>query len=145
MTTQLLNCREYRLVLPGKAESFRTIAAGDYKARIKATAAQVIKHPLSDKRIEIRIDYFHDGHRRMDMDNIAKCIIDGLTGVAYLDDKQVCMQKSESYDVTKPLVITGETIDIVKPLEHYVEYVIVRIRPVTEYGSRPKAQRRVRR
>lgn len=143
--THTLRCREYRLVLPGKAESFRTAAAADYKERTKKMARQVLKRPLSEKRIEIRIDYFHGGHRRMDVDNIAKCIIDGLTGVAYADDRQVCMQKSVSHDITKPLILIGETIDIVKPLEHYSEYVIVRIRPLTEFGSLPKVQRRVSR
>jgi Holliday junction resolvase RusA-like endonuclease len=120
--------REYRLIIPGKAVSFRTGNAKDYKRKVEAEDRKIFKQPIIDKRVEMRIDYFHRQKRRMDMDNVAKCIMDALNTVAYSDDKQVSMQKSVAHPLNQVVRINEETIDIVKPLAQHEEYVIVRIR-----------------
>lgn len=128
--SRIFHNKEYRLVVPGKAESFRMPAAKEYKEKVTESASKVFKKPIPDKKVEMRINYFHPKERRMDMDNVAKCIMDALTGIAYKDDEQVALQQSSSHFLQKTFRIDNEPVDIIKPLEEFDEYVIIRIREV---------------
>ncbi|OHB61044.1 MAG: hypothetical protein A2167_04450 [Planctomycetes bacterium RBG_13_46_10] len=128
---QIIHNKEYRFVIQGKAESFRTSAALKYKNKVAKLAREVFNQPLVDKQVEIRINYFHTRIRRMDMDNVAKCIIDALNGIAYEDDQQVSSQKSTSHHLEKYICLSDEPIDIIKPLMDFSEYTFVRIREVS--------------
>ena len=100
-------------------------AAKEYKDKIRDIAKKIIDHPLTNP-VDIKIYYFHSINRRMDMDNVAKCIMDALNGLAYQDDRIVREQTSRSYDLRKHLRI-HDTVDIIKPLMKYSDYVFVRI------------------
>lgn len=76
------------------------------------------------------LDYFHTERRRVDMDNISKCVLDAMSGVAYIDDQQVLHQYSRAYDLTVPFKIPGGPVDLIKPLVHHADYVFVRVREV---------------
>ena len=121
-----LNNPEFRLVVPGKPESFRSTRAQRYKRRVQEVAESLFASPLTG-RLDVLIDYFHLRRRRMDMDNISKCILDALTGTAYADDVQVALQSSVDHDLSAPLRISG-CVDLVKPLAEHEEYVFIRIR-----------------
>ena len=127
---QVIHNKEYRFVIPGKAESFRTAAGPKYKAKVAELAREVFDQPLVDKKVEIRINYFHTKTRRMDMDNVAKCIMDALNGIAYEDDQQVSSQRSTSHHLENYIRLSDEPIDIIKPLMGLDEYTFVRIREV---------------
>lgn len=62
------------------------------------------------------------------MDNVAKCILDALNGLAYHDDAQVRIESSTAYSLHEPVCIPGGPVDIVKPLAQYDEYIFIRIR-----------------
>jgi len=64
------------------------------------------------------------------MDNIAKCVLDGMNGVAYADDRQVIHQYSRAYDLTEPFWLSDGPIDLIKPLARHTEYLFVRVRAV---------------
>ena len=119
---------EYRVVVPGQAVSFRSPKAKAYKELVRNRAQSVFPMPLSEHTVEVRVDYFHTTRRRMDMDNIAKCVIDAMNGIAYLDDGQVRLQSSTSYSLQAPVHICGGPIDLVKPLNEHEEYVFIRVR-----------------
>ena len=124
--TSHLALLEFRLVIPGKPESFRAAHANRYKLRVRRAAEGLFASPLTG-RIDVLIDYVHVRPRRMDMDNISKCILDALTGTAYVNDVQVTLQSSADHDLSKPVRLAG-CIDLVKPLAEHAEYVFVRIR-----------------
>jgi len=84
--------------------------------------------PLSDDKLEVYMDYFRIRRRRPDMDNVAKCVLDALTGFAYIDDAQVHVQLSKDHWLELPVSISGGPVDLVKPLREYKEYLFVRIR-----------------
>jgi Holliday junction resolvase RusA-like endonuclease len=130
--TKIFHNREYRVVVPGKAESFRMASAREYKEKVRKIASNVFTKVIPHKKVEMRINYFHPEERRMDMDNVAKCIMDALIGIAYKDDRQVSLQQSSSHFLKKTFRIDNEPVDIVKPLEQFNEYVIVRIREVDQ-------------
>lgn len=119
---------EYRVVVPGRAVSFRSAQAKRYKAWVAEMAEAVFRQPLADDTVEVRVDYFHSGRRRPDMDNVAKCLLDALSGVAYVDDRQVRLQAATAYSLQSPVHIRGESVDLVKPLAQHEEYVFIRIR-----------------
>lgn len=123
-----ITTKEYRIVVPGKAVSFRSPLAKNYKAKIKKLVRKSIKRPLEEKLFDVHIDYFHVAARRMDMDNISKCVMDALNGVLYVDDKQVRYQKSVAHDLSRRVRIYGGPPDLVKPLRHFDEYLFIRIR-----------------
>lgn len=64
----------------------------------------------------------------MDMDNVAKCVLDALNGVAYVDDKQVRVQSAKAYLLRSPVEIWDGPVDLIKPLSKYEEYVFIRVR-----------------
>lgn len=119
---------EYRLVIPGRARSFRSTKATIYKRIVRKIARRIFSKPVSDQRIEVLIDYFHASQRRLDMDNIAKCILDALNGVAYVDDQQVRVQSATAHALQSLVHIVAAPVDLIKPLRKYEEYVFIRVR-----------------
>jgi len=61
------------------------------------------------------------------MDNVSKCILDALNGLAYADDRQVGLHKGTDHDL-RQWVSLSDSVDLIKPLAEHDEYVIVRIR-----------------
>jgi len=121
---------EFRLVIPGRGYSFRTQAATSYKRRIRRIARGVFPSPTSSP-VEISIDYFHSSPRRFDLDNLAKCIIDALSGIAYLDDKQVRRHITVGHNLRTSVIIHDSPVDLVKPLRRYSDYVFIRVKSVS--------------
>jgi Holliday junction resolvase RusA-like endonuclease len=119
---------EYRFVVPGKPESFSSPMALEYKRLVRREARKVLRKPLVGGEINVILDYFHATERRFDMDNVSKCILDALNGVAYKDDRSVRWQTSVSHFVGEPLWIEGGPVDLVKPLKRHDAYVFVRLR-----------------
>jgi Holliday junction resolvase RusA-like endonuclease len=118
---------EYRFVVPGRAVSFRSQAAMRYRRVVGRCARLVFGKPL-DVTLEIRLDYFHSHERRVDMDNVSKCVLDGLNGVAYSDDRLAKVQTSRAHDLRARVDLQDGPVDLVKPLRRYQEYLFVRIR-----------------
>ena len=130
MTTFINNIKEYRFVVPGKAESFRSKNAKTYKKRVIKIANKIFKKKPIKCQVDVIIDYFHVTPRRMDMDNVSKCIMDALNGVAYVDDVQVRYQTSGAHNLNIPITLGRGPIDLLKPLKDHVEYVFVRVREI---------------
>ncbi len=128
MTTYVETRVEYRLVLPGPAVSFRSAHAGAYRRRIRVLARRLFRKPLSAESIDVWIDYFHTKPRRVDMDNVAKLVLDALNGVAYVDDRWVHLQGAKPYWLQRPVSIPRGPIDLIKPLANHDEYLFVRVR-----------------
>ena len=121
---------EYRIVMPGKAVSFRSPKSGDYKTMIQEVAKRIFAKPIIGDTVEVRLDYFHLSRRRMDMDNIAKCVLDALNGIAYTDDRQVRLQAATAYSLASEVYIAQGVVDLIKPLAQYEEYLFIRVREV---------------
>jgi len=89
----------YKIIVPGKAVAkdrprvnkggklYTTQKTKAYEELVHAKAREVMREPLrGDVRVDIKI---YAKNLRGDIDNIAKTILDGMTGVAYLNDRQV--------------------------------------------------------
>jgi len=127
---QYVHAVERRFVVPGRAVSFRSPLALRYKRRVRQIAqASFVRDPPTGQ-LDVFVDYFHRSQRRMDMDNIAKCILDALNGIAHVDDRQVRRQSSHGHDLTERIILSGGPVDLIKPLAVHSEYVFVRVREV---------------
>jgi Holliday junction resolvase RusA-like endonuclease len=126
---RFVGVQEWRIVVPGRAWSFRSPNAFRYRAAVRRAARAVFRRRPLSVRCEVRLDYFFSGARRMDMDNVAKCVLDALTGVVYRDDVQVALQFARGHDLSRVVHVPDETVDLVKPLRLFNEYVFVRVRP----------------
>ena len=126
--TRVEHIPEYRLVVPGKAQSFRSQRAGTYRGQIRAIAKGIFPPPDRSQRVEVRLDYFHCHRRRFDMDNVAKCVLDALNGIAYVDDQQVREQVSQAHDLRHVVHLPEGPVDLIKPLRDYDTYLFVRVR-----------------
>lgn len=132
---------EFRFFIPGKAVSFRnrSASANAYRQRVAAAGRRLIRRPRGGP-VEIRLNYFYRGDRRPDVDNIAKLVLDALSGVAYGDDRSVTISLNEAHNVDDVIRLNADTLDIVKPLAQHPEYLFVRLR----YRRAAARRRRVR-
>jgi Holliday junction resolvase RusA-like endonuclease len=124
----IVRAPEYRFVVGGEAISFRSPLAKAYKRTVRRAARGCVPtEPIGDP-LEFRLDYFHSQRRRFDMDNVAKCVLDALNGVAYVDDRLARVQSATAHDLRRRFEIHGGPVDLVKPLHDYDDYLFVRIR-----------------
>src|SRR6266571_8120956 len=128
--TRITHVLERRFVVPGRAVSFRSPDSPAYKSQVRTLARPVFPKVPTRDSVEVFLDHFHVERRRVDMDNVAKCVLDALSGVAYVDDRQVLHQYSRAHDLRDALSLRGGPVDLVKPLADYREYLFVRVREV---------------
>lgn len=73
----------------GRVRTFTPATTRSYERTVallaQAAGARPTKSPV---RVHLRI--YLPNARRVDIDNLAKAILDGLNGVAFADDSQVC-------------------------------------------------------
>lgn len=88
---------------PRPKQSFRVSGKGGYQpARVKAWQTDVAvkaeqamreKERFCDpftERLSVRLVFHLGNNRRVDLDNLSKCVLDGLNGIVFKDDMQVC-------------------------------------------------------
>lgn len=125
---RVVDAREYRFVVAGPGVSFRSPSAKAYKRKVRVAARGAVPTKLIAVPVELTLDYFHRNRRRFDMDNLAKCVLDALNGVAYIDDQLARVQSATAHDLTRLIHIHGGPVDLVKLLRDYDHYLFVRIR-----------------
>ena len=82
---------------PVPKQSYRAVKGGGYIApRVKAWqhavgwyARDIIKGEPSNLTMQVDLIFYLAHHKRVDCDNLSKCVLDALNGIAWLDDAQV--------------------------------------------------------
>lgn len=84
----------------GKGKAFTAQLTKDYEKTVGwyARAAMMSREPLQGP-VAATIDVYHKN--KMDCDNMAKSILDGLNGICYLDDDQVVELLVRKHTVSK--------------------------------------------
>jgi crossover junction endodeoxyribonuclease RusA len=84
------------LVIPGTPVSLQASARSRerWKARVRAVAEVVVPEEdqlngLLYRDLRVWVVYFHLGEMDGDLDNIAKPLLDGLTGAVWSNDRQI--------------------------------------------------------
>ena len=61
----------------------------EYEEAVGLCARAAVQGAALECPVAVAIDLYLHGKRRIDVDNCAKSILDGMNGVVYLDDNQV--------------------------------------------------------
>jgi len=139
--TRVVTARELRFVVPGVAVSFRSPASAEYKRRIRKAARPVFRRWGAFASCQVRIDYFHETPRRFDVDNVLKCVLDALNGLAYKDDRVVTEAPPRAHDLRGMVHLPDGPLDLIKPLRRYRDYLFVRVRAAGQQGVRADERR----
>ena len=125
------NQPEYRFVVPGPAVSFRSPKRDEYRTHVQRLASSVFPKTPTSEHVEIFLDYFHTRARKVDIDNVAKNVLDALNRIAYEDDRQVVRLHPRAHSLAEPISLPDGPVDLIKPLADYAEYLFIRIRKVS--------------
>jgi Holliday junction resolvase RusA-like endonuclease len=92
----------------GRGRGYTTQRTQDAEQRVADafTAQTGIRHTIERPvtgRLRVRVRFFRDDHRRVDVDNLVKVPLDALNKLAWADDSQiVSLVVSKHYDPDRP-------------------------------------------
>jgi len=66
--------------------------------------------PLADQNLRVIIIYFYIGETTLDVDNIAKSLLEALKGILFIDDGQVSQLTVRKTRVTSGLSLNGASL-----------------------------------
>jgi len=91
--------------------------------------------------VAVLIIYFYQGETTLDIDNIAKSLLDGLKGVLFRDDRQVSELVVRKSRLSAGLSLTGASLYLLDAVERMSEdasdFVYVRVDPASNHGNLP--------
>ena len=87
------------------------------------------------------IIYFYQGKTTLEVDNIAKSLLDGLKGIVFRDDRQVSELLIRKSRFSAGLSLTGASLYLLEAIEHRSressDLVSVRVDPATDQTRIP--------
>ena len=91
--------------------------------------------------VAVFIVYFYQGETTLDVDNIAKSLLDGLKGVLFRDDRQVSELVVRKSRLSAGLSLTGASLYLLDAVERMSrdasDFVYVRVDPAPDHGNIP--------
>jgi hypothetical protein len=91
--------------------------------------------------VAVLIIYFYQGETTLDVDNIAKSLLDGLKGVLFRDDRQVSELVVRKTRLSVGLSLTGASLYLLDAVERMSQdasdFVYVRVDPAPDHGNIP--------
>src|SRR5438477_12791754 len=113
----------------------------------RARVSQAARERLQDEGgptnqdISVLIIYFYQGETTLDVDNIAKSLLDGLKGVLFRDDQQVSEILIRKSRLRAGLSLTGASLDRLDAVERMSragsDFVYVRADPAPDHSRIP--------
>jgi Endodeoxyribonuclease RusA len=95
----------------------------------------------TDQDLAVLIIYFYQGETTLDVDNIAKSLLDGLKGVVFRDDQQVSELRVRKRRFRTGLSLTGGSpylLDAIGRMSQAgSDFVYVRADPAPDHGRIP--------
>src|SRR5438270_10609319 len=95
----------------------------------------------TDQDLAILIIYFYQGETTLDVDNIAKSLLDGLKGVLFRDDQQVSEIVIRKSRFSSGLSLTGASLYLLDGIERLSQagsdFVYVRADPAPDHSRIP--------
>jgi hypothetical protein len=95
----------------------------------------------TDQDVSVLIIYFYQGETTLDVDNIAKSLLDGLKGVLFRDDQQVSELRVRKSRFSAGLPLAGASLyllDAIERMSHISsDFVYVRADPAPDHRRIP--------
>jgi DNA repair protein RadC len=96
---------------------------------------------LANADVAVLIIYFYQGETTLDVDNIAKSLLDALKSVLFRDDRQVSELVVRKTRLSAGLSLTGASLYLLDAVERMSrdasDFVYVRVDPAPEHGNIP--------
>jgi Endodeoxyribonuclease RusA len=114
-----------------------------WRERVARAARERIQEEggLTDTDVAVLIIYFYQGETTLDVDNIAKSLLDGLKGVLFRDDRQVSELLIRKSRLSAGLSLTGASLYLLGAIERMSEagsdFVYVRTDEAPDHGRIP--------
>jgi hypothetical protein len=95
----------------------------------------------TNEDVAILIVYFYHGETTLDVDNIAKSLLDGLKGLLYRDDRQVSELLVRKTQLRPGLSMTGASLYLLDAIERMSQsgsdFIYVRAYPAPDHSRIP--------
>ena len=95
----------------------------------------------TNQDVAVLIIYFYQGETTLDVDNIAKSLLDGLKSVLFRDDQQVSELRVRKSRFSAGLSLTGASLYLLDAIERMSQtssdFVYVRADPAPDHGRIP--------
>src|SRR5215472_10632611 len=88
-----------------------------WRERVSRAARDRLQEEPIDQDIGILIIYFYHGETSLDVDNIAKSLLDGLKGVLFRDDQQVSELRVRKSHLSTGLSLIGASLYLLETIE----------------------------
>jgi hypothetical protein len=114
-----------------------------WRERVSRAARERLQQEgeLTNQDVAVLIIYFYQGQTFIDVDNIAKSLLDGLKGVLFRDDQQVSELLVRKSRLSAGLSLTGATPYLLNAIEHMSQlgsdFVYVRADPAPDHSRIP--------
>ena len=114
-----------------------------WRERVARAARERIQEEdgLTEADVAVLIIYFYQGETTLDVDNIAKSLLDGLKGVLFRDDQQVSELLIRKTRLSAGLSLTGASLYLLDAIERMsaagFDFVYVRADEAPDHGRIP--------
>jgi hypothetical protein len=114
-----------------------------WRERVSRAARERLQEEgeLTNQDVAVLIIYFYQGETFLDVDNIAKSLLDGLKGVLFRDDRQVSELLVRKSRLSAGLSLTGATPYLLNAIERMAQlgsdFVYVRTDPAPDHSRIP--------
>jgi hypothetical protein len=106
-------------------------------AKVRNAAAVAWRDiPPLEEEVSVTIVHFYR-IGAADVDNIVKPILDAMSGVVYVDDRQVVQVTARKSDLTAGIAIRNATPELADAVDQGVDFVYVQIAGPPEHGELP--------
>jgi hypothetical protein len=119
------------------------------RRRWRERAARAVRERLreeggperADQDLTVLIIYFYQGENTLDVDNIAKPLLDGLKGAVFRNDGQISEIRVRKSRFSAGLPLTGASLYLLNAIERMSQsssdFVYVRTDPAPDHGRIP--------
>lgn len=133
------------LIVPGAPRSANANPRSRrrWRERVARTARECLKEEEgpTNQDLSVLIIYFYQGETALDVDNVAKSLLDGLKWVLFQDDQQVSELLVRKSPFGAGLSLTGASLYLLETIERMAQegsdFVYVRIDPAPDHSRIP--------
>ncbi len=101
-----------------------------WRRKVKKHARQCCRTLWKFKDLRVKVQFFQDGSRQRDTDNISKPVCDALQGIAYDNDSQIVQRHAEQKNIRGPYEIVGVNRKIIDAIVKGKEFIAITIERV---------------
>lgn len=128
-------------VVPGAPRSANANPRSRRRWRVRVARAALERlgreEEPTDQELSVLIVYFHGGEASVDVDNIAKSLLDGLKGVVFRDDQQVSELTVRRTRLRAGLSLVDASLYLLDQIDRMSQagsdFVYVRIDPAADH------------